>query len=62
VTFDQLALGATIVFGLACAGVFAFSIAGRKGRDVWETKNLNLVALLSGLAAAGVFVFLLMQA
>ncbi len=60
-TFDQVVFGATILFGIGCAGVFAFSVWGRSGADGWESRKLNAVALLSGLAAAGVCVFLVTQ-
>ena len=50
------------VIGLAtCLVIFAISITGRVGFTAWETSNLNMVALVSGLAAAGIIVLIWMR-
>jgi len=62
VTLDQLVFPAEIVLCLACAATFTVAVTGRQGFNGWETRNLNRVALLTGLAAAVLCVMMLVQA
>jgi hypothetical protein len=56
-----LIFAAELVVCLLCGGVFTVAVTGRRGFDGWETKNLNHVAMLTGVAAAVLCVMMLVQ-